>query len=314
MVIAGLFCYIEARMDFDILAKILLNGLIAGSLYAILSLGLSLIYGVLRFVNLAHGEIALMGAYSFYAFYGLLGWPMVPSFLVSMGVLFILVLIIEKCTFLPVRDAPTFVPLIVSIGLGILIKNLLLLFFGAYPRSFDIEIKSFILFSDVVRITNIQIIILAVGALFMVGLWAFLRYHKYGKAIRAISDNKEVAALVGIPVNRIITIVFIISAFLAGTAGILAAFDTNLSPNLGTAFTIKSFAAVILGGIGSIPGAVLGAYFIGIAENLLIAIPFGSYTIPSGYKDAIAFGALLLILYIKPTGFFGIRQSEASRK
>lgn len=301
-------------MDLDIFAKIFLNGLIAGSLYAILSLGLSLMYGVLRFVNLAHGEIALIGAYSFYAFYGLLSWPILPSFLIGMTVLFIIVLLIEKLTFLPVRDAPPFIPLIVSIGLGILIKNLLVLFFGAYPRSLDTEIKSFTLFSDVIRITNIQIIILVAGVVLMVGLWAFLRFHKYGMAIRAISDNKEIAALLGIPVNRIITIVFLVSAFLAGTAGILAAFDTNLSPNLGTAFTIKSFAAVILGGIGSIPGAVLGAYFIGVAENLLIAIPFGSYTIPSGYKDAIAFIALLLILYVKPTGFFGTRQNETARK
>jgi branched-chain amino acid transport system permease protein len=301
-------------MDLDIFAKVLLNGLIAGSVYAILSLGLSLIYGVLRFVNLAHGEIALIGAYSFYGFYGLMGWPLVPSFFAGMSVLFIIVLLIEKFTFLPVRDAPTFIPLIVSIGLGILIKNLLILLFGAYPRTLDTEIKSFAIFSDVIRITNVQIIILIASFMLMMCLWTFLRFHKYGKAIRAISDNKEMAALLGIPVNRIISLVFLIAAFLAGTAGILAAFDTNLHPTLGTVFTIKSFAAVILGGIGSIPGAILGGYFIGIAENLLIAIPFGHYTIPSGYKDAIAFAALLLILYIKPTGFFGARQSETSRK
>ncbi|MBI2638087.1 branched-chain amino acid ABC transporter permease [Candidatus Peregrinibacteria bacterium] len=295
-------------MEFDFFAKILLNGIIAGSVYAVLSLGLSLLYGVLRFVNLAHGEIAVIGAYSFYTFYGLLGWPLVPSFLAGMAALFLIILLVEKFTFLPVRDAPTFIPLIVSIGLGILFKNLLILFFGSYPRAFDTSTTSFTLFSDIIRITNIQIIILVVAPVLMAGLWAFLRYHKFGKAIRAISDNKEVSALLGIPVNRIVTLVFLISAFLAGTAGILAAFDTNLHPNLGTVFTIKSFAAVILGGIGSIPGAVLGGYVIGIAENLLIAIPFGHYIIPSGYKDAVAFVALLLILYIKPTGFFGARQ------
>lgn len=301
-------------MDLAIFAKFLLNGLIAGSLYAVLAIGLALIYGILRFVNLAHGEFALIGAYTFYGFYVTLGWPLIPSFIAGMALLFIVILLIERFTLKPVRDAPTFIPLIISIGLSILIKNALLMIYEPYARSFPYEAKSFSFFSDIIRITDIQIIIVVASLILMIGLWAFLKYAKIGRAIRAVSDNKEIAAILGISINRIITATFLIAGFLAGAAGILAGFDQNLQPNLGTFFTIKSFAAVILGGIGSIPGAVLGGYFIGLAENLLIAIPFGNWYIPSSYKDAIAFAALILILYIRPAGFFGARQSETSRK
>lgn len=294
-------------MDLEILLKFLLNGLISGSLYAVLAIGLSLLYGILRFVNLAHGEIALTGAYSFYTFYILLGWPLIPSLIAGLAVLLVIVYIIERLTFLPVRDAPPFIPLICSIGVGIFLKNALLLIFEAKSRSLSEIVTSFPIFSEIVRITGIQIIILVASVVLMLGLWLFLKYAKIGQVIRAVSDNKEVAAILGIPINRIITITFFIAAIFAGIAGILAGFDQNLHPHLGTYFTIKAFAAVILGGIGSIPGAVLGAYFIGLAENLLIAIPFGTYFIPTSYKDAIAFVALIAFLYFKPTGFYGLR-------
>lgn len=300
----GLFVF-YIPMDPAFLAKFALNGLIAGSLYAVLALGLALIYGVLRFVNLAHGEIALTGAFSFYTFYIVLGWPIIPSAIAAMALLFVVVILIEKLVFLPVRDAPSFIPLIISIGLGILLRNLMILIYQPYARTLSSNIKSFTLGSDIIRITDIQIIILISSIILMLGLWMFLKYTKIGRCIRATSDNKEIAAILGINVNKTITIIFLISAFLAGSAGILAAFDQNLHPNLGSFFTIKSFAAVILGGIGSIPGAVLGGYLIGFAENILIAIPFNGWYIPSSYKDAIAFLVLILILYIKPTGFFG---------
>ncbi|MBI4994049.1 branched-chain amino acid ABC transporter permease [Candidatus Peregrinibacteria bacterium] len=300
----GLFVF-YIPMDPAFLAKFALNGLIAGSLYAVLALGLALIYGVLRFVNLAHGEIALTGAFSFYTFYIVLGWPIIPSAIAAMALLFVVVILIEKLVFLPVRDAPSFIPLIISIGLGILLRNLMILIYQPYARTLSSNIKSFTLGSDIIRITDIQIIILISSIILMLGLWMFLKYTKIGRCIRATSDNKEIAAILGINVNKTITIIFLISAFLAGSAGILATFDQNLHPNLGSFFTIKSFAAVILGGIGSIPGAVLGGYLIGFAENILIAIPFNGWYIPSSYKDAIAFLVLILILYIKPTGFFG---------
>lgn len=301
-------------MDLDIFAKFVLNGLIAGSLYAVLALGLSLLYGVLRFINIAHGEFALMGAFSFYTFYKMLGWPLIPSFIAGMAVFLAVILLIERLTFRPVRDSPPLIPFIVSIGVGIFLKNLLLMIYQPFARTLSNNVKSFSIFSDVIRITDVQIVILICSITLMLGLWVFLKYTKIGKAIRAVSDNKEIAAILGISVNRTIVITFLISAFLAGVAGILAAFDQNLEPSHGVFFTIKSFAAVILGGIGSIPGAVIGGYFIGFAENILIAIPFGDWYIPSNYKDAIAFAALLIFLYIRPTGFFGARHKETAKK
>ncbi|MEK7524252.1 MAG: branched-chain amino acid ABC transporter permease [Patescibacteria group bacterium] len=301
-------------MSLAIFAKFVLNGLIAGSLYAVMALGLSLLYGVLRFVNLAHGEFALIGAYGFYTFYVTLGWPLIPSYIAGMLALLIIIFVVEKLIFKPVRQAPPLISLITSIALGMFLWNLLLLIFEGTPRTMGNAVNSFPIFSEILRITDVQIIILVASLLLMIGLWLFLNKTKYGRAIRAVSDNKETAAIMGIPVNRIVSLTFAISAFLAGTAGILAAFDQNLHPGLGSFFTIKSFAAVILGGIGSIPGAVAGGYFIGLAENILIAIPFGDWYIPSSYKDAIAFAALLLLLYFKPTGFFGARQEEAVRK
>lgn len=295
-------------MDIEIFFKFVLNGLIAGSLYAVLAMGLALLYGVLRVVNLAHGELALTGAYSFYVFYILLGWPLIPSLLAGLSIFSLIILIIERLTFRPVREAPNFIPLIITIGLGLFLKNLLSLIFEIKSRSFNHPVISFSIFSEQIRITDIQIIILITSILLMAGLWMFLKRTKTGRAIRALADNKEAAAILGIPVNRIITLVFLIAGLFAAIAGILAGFDQNIHPNLGTNFTIKSFAAVILGGIGSIPGAVLGAYFIGLAENVLIAIPINGWYIPTSYKDAIAFAALVAFLYFKPSGFFGAKK------
>lgn len=301
-------------MDFAIISKFILNGVIAGSIYALLALGFSLIYGILRFVNLAHGDIALLGAFSFYVFYVGLGWPLIPSFIMGMTVFFVILLTLEKLTFLPVRDAPELIPLIVSLAVGILLRNVLALIFQPSARTMGVAAESFPLFSDIVRITNVQIVIIITTLSLMAGLWAFLKYTRIGMAIRAVSDNKEVAAILGIPINRVITYTFLVSGFITAVAGILAAFDQNLHPYLGTFFTIRALIAVILGGIGSIPGAVLGGYVLGLAENLLIAIPIGGWYIPSNYKDALAFLALLIMLYIRPSGIFGAKQEEGVRK
>lgn len=302
-------------MELEFIAKFILNGLIAGSLYAVLALGLSLLYGVMRFVNLAHGEYALVPAFAFYYFYIHLAWPFVAAFIVSMLILAGVVLIIEKLTFLPVRDSKPHIALIISIAVGIILQNILVLLSEGQPLELSRTTAPGIsLFgSEIIRITPVQIIILVASLGLLLGMWAFLKYSRLGKAIRAVSDNKEVAAILGIPINSIITYTFLISAFLAGCAGILIGFDQNLHATAGRFITVKSFAAVMLGGMGSLPGSVLGAYFIGLVENILI-IPFGVFFIPSNYKDAIAYVALILILYIKPTGLLGASKEEAVRK
>lgn len=302
------------EMEFELFAKFFLNGIISGSLYALIALGLSLLYGVLRFVNLAYGEYALVGAYAFFSFHYIFEWPFLPSVLAGFMTLLIIVFIIQKTTFDPVRDAPSLIPLVISIAVSIFLKNLLLMIFQARSRLLAADTISIPLFSDIVTITNIQLIIVIVSTILMIGLTIFLKQTQLGKAIRAVSDNREVAAILGININKIITATFLISGLLAGIAGILAAYDQNLHPHLGTLFTVKAFAAVILGSIGSIPGAVIGGYIIGIAENIFIAIPFGDFTIPSNYKDVVAYAILLLLLYIKPTGLFGRKKEEMVRK
>ena len=303
-----LLCYNMTSMDFELLTKYALNGLIQGSIYAMLALGLSLIYGVLRFANLAHGEYALIGAYAFYTFHVILGWPLIPSILLGIVVLFAVTIALQYLTFMPVKNAHPFILLVISIALGIFLKNLLLIIFQARSRLITNESVIYQI-TESISITQTQIIIILVAIASMIGLTVFLKKTKIGKAIRAVSDNREVTAVLGIPINRIITVTFLISSLLAGAAGILVAYDQNLHPNLGAFFTIKSFAAVILGGIGSVPGAVLGGYILGFAENIFIALPF----VETNYKDAVAFFILIIVLYIKPTGLFGGKTEEIAR-
>lgn len=301
-------------MFFEILPQLLLNGLIAGALYALLALGLTIIYGILKFVNFAHGEIAMTSGYAFLVFHIFLGWPIIPSFIIAIAAVIILGIIIEYSVFLPVKNSPPLISLIISIGLGILLRNLVLIIFGPNVHNLHPLIKTYSLFGGKLIITQVHIAVISLTLICFIFLFLFLKKSKIGIAIRAASENKEMAAILGINVTKIITLIFIISMALAGVGGIMVAFDQNLNPNMGTFLSLKAFAATILGGLGNIPGAVLGGFFIGFAENILIAIPFGDFYIPSGYKDAIAFVALILILYLKPTGLLGEKKEEIIRK
>lgn len=298
----------------NILPQLLWNGLVSGSLYALLALGLALIYGVLRFVNFAYGQTAMVGAYIFFFYKIALGWPIIPAFLLAILTMLVIAVIIEYLTFLPVKDSPILIPLIVSIGVNIILKNLVLMIAGPNVRSLSSNIQIHKIFGSKIILTDVHIAILILTVICFSLLYLFLKKTKIGKAIRAVSNSKEIASILGIDAKFIITVVFLVSTSLAALAGIMVAFDQNLNPNIGTFLNIKTFAAVILGGIGSIPGAVLGGFIIGFAENLLIGIPIGNFYLPSGYKDAIAFIILLIILYLKPSGLLGLRKSEEIRK
>lgn len=295
-------------MNFEVLPQILVNGLTSGAIYALLALGLSLIYGVLRFVNFAHGETAMFGGYLFLTFNKILGWPLFPSFLAAVAALVVIGLIIEYTTFLPIKGSPSgLIPLITAIGVGLILKNLVLIIWGSRVHSLIISAKTHSFLNGKIIFTDVHIAIIFFTIFLLAFLTIFLKKTRCGKAIRAVSDNKEISAVLGIDVKKIITIVFVIATALAGIAGILIAFDQNLNHNMGTFLSIKAFAAVILGGIGSIPGSVLGGFIIGLAENLLIGIPFGDFYFPSGLKDALAFIVIILILYFRPSGLFGTK-------
>lgn len=309
----ALLIYLHARM-IDILPQLIVNGLIAGAIYALVALGLALIYGILRFVNFAHGNMAMVGAYLFFLANQWWGWSITLSIIFALSGIILIGLFIERIAFRPVRQSPLIVPLLLSIGVSILLESLTLIFFGSNIRSLTTHIAPHFLLGGRIAITDVQIIILLLTISIMVGLNLFLTKTKVGKAIRAVADNREVSAILGINLNRIIAVIFILSSALAGIAGILVAYDQNLHPAMGLTLSIVAFSAVILGGLGNIKGAVLGGFFIGLAENILVGISIAGFSIPTGYKSAVAFVALILILYLKPTGLLGTSAEEAVRK
>lgn len=299
---------------YEVIAQLIVNGIIAGSIYALVALGLSMVYGILHFLNFAHGEMTMAGAYAFFLFYVMFGWPMWMAFILAIIAVAIVGIIIERLTFRPVRNAPPLTSLITSIGVSLLLQSLALIAFGANIRT----VRSGTIpkgreFLSVI-ITDTQITIIIVSLVLMVGLYFFLKYAKIGKAIRAVSDNKSVAAILGISPNKVIMSIFALGSALAAIAGILVAYEQNLEPTMGTMLGIKAFAAIILGGVGSIPGAVLGGYAIGLAENLGIGISIAGYSVPSGYKDAIAFIIMIIVLLFIPTGILGTKSEEDVRK
>lgn len=297
----------------NILPQLIANGLIAGSTIALIAVGLSLIYGVLKFMNFAHGEIAMLGAYFYYFFYITLGWEMVTS-----GILTILLCaftgwVFNRFIFWPLRKESQWTLLIISVGVGMLIKNTIQMVSSGVTRTYFKEGVSntvYHLWGDAVIITNNQIFIVISAFVLMFALFFFLKKSKLGKSIRALSDNLSLAEVVGIKVRSSTDWIFIISSAIAGFAGILIAYEESLTPNMGQHLSIYAFVAVILGGLGSIPGALVGGLLIGLIQDLATGISIGGMSIPSSYKSLIAFSVLIFFLLFRPRGLFGISLEE----
>jgi branched-chain amino acid transport system permease protein len=283
-----------------ILVQFFVNSVIAGSIYALVALGFAVIYRTVRFFHFAHGVVYTAGAYAAYALAVLLGWAIVPAFF-AIVVTAALGVAIDRLVYLPLRrrKAPGLVLLLASFGVFIFLQNLIQLLFGAQVlslRTGPVREGHHVLGAV---ITNIQITILAVCAALSVLLWLFLKFTKLGKAMRAVADDRLAASLVGIYSERVIMIAFAIGSALAGAAGILISYETNLEPTMGMNAILKGITAAIVGGIGSIPGALYGGLFVGLAENL------GVWKIPTGWKDCIAFAILILFLLLRPQGILG---------
>lgn len=285
-----------------IFIQLLINGLIAGSIYALVASGFSLIYSTNRFIHFAHGAVVTVGAYfllTLFTFWGLNFY--VASFFVIILTAFVGWLI-YRLLYGPLKkkNASNAILLIASIGLLILLENLILLVFGADVKTLDfIRITKGI---DIwgATITPLQIIIIISAILLLIALWLFVKYTKFGRAIRAVSDNPELAMISGINADKIRALGFSIGSGIAGFASILIALEQNLTPTMGLHLIIKGFTGAIIGGITSIPGSVLGSYLLGLVEN------FGIWYLPSGYKDAIAFILLFIFLLVRPSGILGI--------
>ncbi len=277
----------------------IINGLVAGSVYALVALGYTMIFGILGIVNFAQGEIYMFGAFAAILTLNATGSL---ALAIPAGILCacIIGLLLERFAFRPLRGMHPLIPLISAIGASIFLSSLARLLFGPEDRSFPIDLgfEGFNLFSAYV--TWLQLIIMAVSIVMMILLWMFMNMSKHGKAVRAVAMDSDAARLSGINVNRAYVIVFLLGSALSGVAGILmAAYYNSTSPGMGTLPGLKAFSAAILGGVGSIPGAIIGAFILGIAENL------GAAYISSNFKDAFAFIVLVLVLVIRPKGILG---------
>lgn len=282
----------------DILSQLILNSIVAGSLYAMIALGFNLIFGVVKFFDLSYGSIAVVGAYATFYFGKILGLNIFLS--VVLGILFagIVGLLINRFVYQNLRKkkSSNMVLLIASLGVFTVLQSVVAILFSSQFKTLSIGISSNIynFFGGV--ITQVQLIILLAGIFVTFGLVWMLNKTKFGKAVKAIGDDEEVSKMVGINTNKIIAWVFFVGSLIAGFAGILTGFDTGIEPTMGLRLILKGVIASIIGGIGNVYGGVLGAFFLGFVEN------FGIWKLSGEWKDAIAFGVLILFLLFRPKG------------
>lgn len=283
----------------------LLNGLRTGSIYALIALGYTMVYGIAKMINFAHGDIIMVGAYSLYVFIGVLGVPIPIAILLSIGVCALAGVVIERIAYKPLRKAPSLAVLITAIGVSYFLQSAALLIFSATPIPFKSIITIPSLKVGSVTIPGITLVTLVVTFIIMVALTLFINKTKTGNAMRAVSEDKGAAELMGINVNGTISLTFAIGSGLAAIAGVLFICQyQSITPTLGALPGIKAFVAAVLGGIGSVPGAMLGGILLGIIESLSKAY------ISTQLADAIVFGVLAIVLLVKPTGLLGKRKNE----
>ena len=287
-----------------VFTQLLINGLIVGAIYALVASGFSLIYSTCKFIHFAHGATIAFSAYVLYFLFSILNLNF--GFAVILSIIFASLLGYGMNIFvykrLRKRKASNVILLLSSFALLILLESLILILFGADVKTIGyINVAKGLEFFGAI-ITPLQIFIILISFILLIGLFLFMKKTKMGKAIKAVSDNKNVAEIVGISSEKIYTWSFIIGSAIAGIAAILISLEQNLAPTMGTNLMIKGFTAAIIGGIGNIPGAILGAYLLGFAEN------FGIWFLPSGYKEAIAFIILFIFLLFKSRGILGIKK------
>jgi len=296
-------------------------GLAQGSIYALIALGYTMVYGILRMINFAHSEVFMSGPYTAYYIAaaldrsGFLNSQPILSlgiiFLVAMATSTLVAVLLERIAYRPLRTAPRLVPLITAIGASFFLQYTFRGLYGsgfqAYPVVKILEGEWFI---GGLRILQIQVVVIIAAALLMAGLYTFVQRTRVGKAIRAVSEDKEIAALMGIDIDRMIVTTFIIGGMSAGAAGVLyALMFKQVHFFMGFIPGIKAFTAAVLGGIGNIPGAMIGGIFLGLFESVGPSLFLDGLGIPAPYqlKDAIAFTMLVLILIFRPTGILGER-------
>ena len=278
----------------------LINGLRTGSIYALIAIGYTMVYGIAKMINFAHGDIIMVGAYVLYFSISVLGLPVPVALLLTVIVCSVLGVLIEKIAYKPLRKAQPLAVLITAIGMSFFLQSSSLLMFGSTPIPFQSVIPNENIKVGPVIISSITLVTLVVTAVAMILLTLFINKTKLGSAMRAVSEDKGAAELMGINVNSTISMTFAIGSALAAVAGILYISQyQSMKPTLGALPGIKAFVAAVLGGIGSIPGAMLGGILLGLIESVSKAY------ISTELADAIVFGVLIVVLLFRPSGLLG---------
>ena len=286
----------------------IVNGLTLGSIYSLIALGYTMVYGILKFINFAHGDILMVGAFIGLLIYnGLTGgeaadpgaWTLLSFFIAmiaSMAFCALLGMVIERVAYKPLRNANRLAPLLSAIGVSFILSNGAAWIFGTQSRRFPYPFENEPIHIGSITVTPHQIVIVVVSVVMMFLLTFFVNRTRMGKAMRAASLDQATSQLMGINVNRVISLTFAIGSALAAVGGILASFDFRVYPSMGTMTGLKAFVAAVIGGIGNIQGAMLGGVLLGILE----AVGAPLLHIPNGMKDTVAFAVLLVVLLVKP--------------
>lgn len=278
----------------------LVNGLTLGSVYAVIAIGYTLVFGVLNIVNMAHGGIIMMGAYIGLLLVTVAGWGLFPALIGAMVGGAILGYLLEVLALRPLRGKKVthLAPLISTIGVSIFLESVALLVFGPQTRAFPTDYNQLMDFG-LFKISEIQIISMGTAVVLMVLLTLLLNKTRIGKAVRATAENIETASLLGIHTRRIITFTVMLASALGAAAGVLIALSFNaIEPTMGTSMGFKGLAVLIMGGLGNVGGAMAGGFILGVAE--VFSVAYGA----SSFRDAVAFGLIILILFIRPQGLF----------
>lgn len=285
----------------------LINGISLGSVYAIIALGYTMVYGIAKMLNFAHGDIIMVGSYVVFSVVSVMGMPAGVGIFVAVVACTVLGVVIERIAYKPLRGASPLAVLITAIGVSYFLQNAALLLYGANAKSFTsvVKFKGVKLADGALVISGETIVTILACIVIVIGLSAFIKYTKAGRAMLAVSEDKQAAQLMGVNVNSTIALTFAIGSALAAVAGVLLCSSyPNLTPYVGSMPGIKAFTAAVFGGIGSIPGAMIGGILLGVIENLSKAY------ISAQLSDAIVFAVLIVVLLVKPTGILGKKISE----
>jgi branched-subunit amino acid ABC-type transport system permease component len=290
----------------DTALQILWYSIVNGSIYGLLAMAIALQYRLLGILNFSIGHIFTLGAYILFFFTISIHLPIWIGIIISMITLICISAFIFRIFIVPFLGKNILITLISTLALSIIIEQMIQIFFGASSQNFSYDTFTLYTFGNI-HINSLQITIVGITLCIFSLLTGVLYFSSFGRNIRALSLSKVFSESLGINKNKILTIIFIITSLIAGLAGILMAFETNLQPNMGFSLGMKAFAAMIIGGLGNVPGSIIGAYLIAFVENISMNLSWGDFSLSSGWKDAIVFSMIFTLLLIRPYGIFSTK-------